>query len=179
MKSTTVVAVAIAFAGAMSACSTTSNTATAPAGDGMKAAAASPKQADSSKASGSAQSTMQSSALNGAALSMERSVYFEFDDSTISQNYVALIEKHGKYLMAAPSVKVKIEGNADERGSAEYNLALGQKRAEATMKALRLWGVRPSQMEATSWGEERPRDKGHEETAYSQNRRADIVYAAP
>jgi peptidoglycan-associated lipoprotein len=92
---------------------------------------------------------------------------------------VALIEKHGKYLVALPTLKVRIEGNADERGSAEYNLALGQKRAEATMKALRLWGVRPSQMEATSWGEERPRAKGDEETAFAQNRRADIVYAAP
>lgn len=176
MKRFTTVA-AVALASLLGACSTTSNTAATPAADASKPGATASQQAGTSTANGAARSNMGSSPIAG--LPKDRSVYFAFDDSTISQEYVALIEKHGKYLMATPSLKVKIEGNADERGSAEYNLALGQKRAEATMKALRLWGVRPAQMEATSWGEGHPRTKGDDETAYSQNRRADIVYATP
>jgi peptidoglycan-associated lipoprotein len=71
---------------------------------------------------------------------------------------------------------VRVEGNTDERGSAEYNLALGQRRAQAVVSALKVYGVRDTQMEAISWGEEKPRAEGHDEAAWSQNRRADVVY---
>ncbi|MFZ2650447.1 MAG: OmpA family protein, partial [Burkholderiaceae bacterium] len=83
---------------------------------------------------------------------------------------------HGKYLGSKPQLAIRIEGNADERGSAEYNLALGQRRAEAVLHALKLFGVRDSQMEAVSWGEERPKLISHDESAWAQNRRADLAY---
>ncbi len=111
-----------------------------------------------------------------SAISKERSVYFDFDDFSIKPAYTALIERHGKYLAGNARLAVKVEGNADERGSAEYNLALGQKRAEAVVKALKIYGVKDGQMEAVSWGEERPLASGHDEAAWAQNRRADIVY---
>jgi peptidoglycan-associated lipoprotein len=144
--------------------------------------AANPRPSDAT--SGKSPTTMRASALPAhldpnSPLTKGRSVYFAFDEAILDQEDLGIIEKHGKYLAAMPSLKVKIEGNADERGSAEYNLALGQKRAEATMKALKLVGVRESQMEAISWGEEHPQDKGHDETAHSHNRRADIVYPKP
>ena len=79
-------------------------------------------------------------------------------------------------MQSKPTLTVKIEGNADERGSAEYNLALGQKRAEAVLKALKIYGVKDAQMEAISWGRERPKATGHDEAAWAQNRRVDLVY---
>ena len=108
----------------------------------------------------------------------DRSVYFDFDDFSIKNTYADLIERHGKYLASKPSLPIKIEGNSDERGGSEYNLALGQKRAEAVLKALKIYGVKDSQMEATSWGSERPKAAGHDETAWAQNRRVDLVYPA-
>ena len=109
-------------------------------------------------------------------ISTNHSVYFDYDDYTIKSEYSSLIETHGKYLASNPSLSIKIEGNADERGGAEYNLALGQKRAEVVRRALKLYGVSDSQMEAVSWGKEKPKAPGHDETAWAQNRRADLVY---
>ncbi len=109
-------------------------------------------------------------------LSTERSVYFDFDDSRIKQQYVPLIEMHAKYLSANPKVSIKVEGNTDERGSEEYNLALGQRRADAVVNALSTLGVAKSQMEAISWGKTKPKALGHDEAAWSQNRRVDLVY---
>lgn len=111
-------------------------------------------------------------------LSKERSVYFDFDEFTIKSQYEPVVSRHGSFLAQNPAVSVKIEGNADERGSAEYNLALGQKRAQAVLNALKLMGVKESQMEAVSWGEERPKATGSTEEAWAQNRRADIAYPA-
>jgi len=109
-------------------------------------------------------------------LSTGRSVYFDFDMALVKPEFSSLIERHGKYLTSNPKVSIKIEGNADERGSAEYNLALGQKRAEAVRQALRIYGVNAAQMEAVSWGSERPKAAGHDESAWAQNRRADLQY---
>ena len=109
-------------------------------------------------------------------VSTERSVFFDFDVFTIKSEYVKLVERHGNYLAAKPALSIKIEGNADERGSSEYNLALGQKRAQAVMQALMSYGVKASQMVAVSWGKERPKATGHDETAWAENRRADLVY---
>ncbi len=111
-----------------------------------------------------------------SAISTNRSVYFGYDDYAIRSEYGPLIERHGKYLASNPSLSIKIEGNADERGGAEYNLALGQKRAEVVRRALKLYGVNESQMEAISWGKEKPTAPGHGEAAWAQNRRADLVY---
>lgn len=109
-------------------------------------------------------------------ISTQRSVYFDFDDFSVKNEYQGLIERQGKYLTSMPKLAIKIEGNADERGGAEYNLALGQKRAEAVRKALEIYGVKGSQLEAVSWGSERPKAQGHDETAWAQNRRADLSY---
>lgn len=111
-------------------------------------------------------------------ISMARSLYFDFDAALLKPEFTTLIERHGKYLVANPSLPIKIEGNTDERGSAEYNLALGQKRAEAVRRALEVYGVKPSQITVTSWGREKPRATGHDEAAWAQNRRADLQYPA-
>ncbi len=109
-------------------------------------------------------------------IARERSVYFDFDASTLKSDYAGLVERQGRYLASTPQLAVRVEGNADERGSAEYNLALGQRRAESVAQALRLYGVKDSQINVISWGEEKPRATGEDESALSQNRRADIVY---
>jgi len=109
-------------------------------------------------------------------LATGRSVYFDFDDAKLKSEFSPLIERHGRYLVANPKLNIRVEGNADERGSAEYNLALGQKRAEAVRKALSLIGVPEARVEAISWGKERPRAAGHDESAWGQNRRADLQY---
>lgn len=111
-----------------------------------------------------------------SALSKNRSVYFDFDDFSIKPEYNSLVEMNGKFLAGHPNVSIKVEGNADERGSAEYNLALGQKRADSVGKALKLLGVQSNQIETISFGKEKPIDKGHDEAAWAKNRRADIVY---
>jgi peptidoglycan-associated lipoprotein len=111
-----------------------------------------------------------------SAISTTRSVYFDFDNYSIKPEFSALVEQHGKYLASQPALAIKIEGNADERGSAEYNLALGQKRAQAVLKALKIYGAKDSQMEAVSWGKEKPKAAGHDESAWAQNRRADLQY---
>jgi peptidoglycan-associated lipoprotein len=109
-------------------------------------------------------------------ISTQRSVYFDYDNFSVKPDYDAMLQRHAQYLGKNTQLAVKIEGNADERGSAEYNLALGQKRAEAVVKALKTYGVRDGQMEAISWGKEHPQALGHDENAWAQNRRADIIY---
>jgi len=109
-------------------------------------------------------------------LSRERSVYFDFDKALVKPEAAALIELHGKFLASHPTVSVKVEGNTDEQGGSEYNLALGQKRADAVVNALKLFGVKNSQLEAVSFGKEKPRALGHDEAARAQNRRADLDY---
>ena len=114
--------------------------------------------------------------LGPSSISTERSVYFDYDDYSVNGRYIDIVERHGSYLRSQAPLAIRIEGHADERGSAEYNLSLGQKRAEAVLRALKIAGARESQMEAVSYGEERPRASGHAETAWSENRRADIAY---
>lgn len=106
----------------------------------------------------------------------KRSVFFDYDQYMIKDEFKSLIEAHGKLLAKNPKVKMLIQGNADERGSREYNLALGQKRAEAVRKALLLQGGTEAQIEAVSLGEEKPRCKDAAESCWSQNRRSDMLY---
>ena len=108
----------------------------------------------------------------------ERSVYFDLDSYEIKEQYRGLVEAHAAFLRKNPGRKVVVEGNTDERGSREYNLSLGQKRAEAVKKMLQLLGVPESQLEAVSFGEEKPKAPGHDEAAYAQNRRSDLSYRA-
>ena len=111
-----------------------------------------------------------------SAISTDRSVYFDFDNYSVKPEYMRTLDKHGKYLAGTPGLAIKIEGHTDERGGSEYNLALGQKRAESVLRALKIYGVKDSQMEAISWGKTRPRATGHDEASLAENRRADLVY---
>ena len=106
----------------------------------------------------------------------KNSVYFDYDQHDIKADYKAVIEDNAKYLRENPSLKVRVEGNADERGSREYNVALGQKRAEVVTKALTLLGVPANRIEAVSYGEEKPRRTGHDEGSWAENRRGDVVF---
>jgi peptidoglycan-associated lipoprotein len=118
----------------------------------------------------------QPASAAGVAMPSGRSVYYDFDKSDLRTDSRALIEANARYLREHPSTKVRIEGNADERGSAEYNLALGQRRAENVEKTLKLLGVQDSRMEAISYGKEKPRKTGRDEASWAENRRSDLVY---
>jgi len=111
---------------------------------------------------------------NGAL--SKRSIYFDFDSYTIKSDYQPLLEAHARYLRSHPDRHVLIQGNTDERGTSEYNLALGQRRSEAVLRDLETLGVPDSQLEAVSFGKEKPVALEHDEAAWAQNRRADLVY---
>ncbi len=106
----------------------------------------------------------------------KRSIYFDFDRFDIKTEYKDLVSAHAKFISEHKAAKVLIQGNTDERGSREYNLALGQKRADAVKKGLALLGAKEEQLEAVSLGEEKPKNEGHDEAAWAENRRGDILY---
>ena len=109
-------------------------------------------------------------------LARDRSVYFEFDSYTVPEQYRRVVEMHASWLGTHTDHNVRIEGNADARGGSEYNLALGQRRSDAVARMMMLLGVNAAQIEAISFGKERPRALGHTEADYAENRRADVVY---
>ncbi|MBI4808441.1 MAG: peptidoglycan-associated lipoprotein Pal [Nitrosomonadales bacterium] len=109
------------------------------------------------------------------AMPTEGSVHFPFDVDAVQAEDRAIVQAHGKYLSENRGSKVRLEGNADERGSSEYNLALGQRRANNVKKLLVLSGARESQVTTVSYGEEKPRATGHDEASWAQNRRVDFV----
>jgi peptidoglycan-associated lipoprotein len=106
----------------------------------------------------------------------KRSVYFDYDSNVVKDEFRNLIQAHTKYLIDNKNARVRLEGNTDERGSREYNLALGQRRADAVKKIMVVLGVPEARLETISFGEEKPKAPGHDESAWSQNRRTDIVY---
>jgi peptidoglycan-associated lipoprotein len=106
----------------------------------------------------------------------KRSVYFDYDQNIVKEEFRPLVTAHGKYLSQNRSAHVTVQGNTDERGSREYNLALGQRRADAVKQMMTLSGAQGTQIETVSFGEEKPRAQGNDERAYAENRRADIVY---
>lgn len=106
----------------------------------------------------------------------KRSIFFDYDSFVVKDEYRPVLEAHAGFLLSKRDAKVIIQGNTDDRGSREYNLALGQQRAEAVRKAFAVLGVSETQLEAVSFGEEKPRTEGSTEQAYADNRRADIVY---
>lgn len=107
----------------------------------------------------------------------KRSVYFDYDSYVIRDEFKQLVEAHAAFLAKHPAYKMLIQGNADERGSREYNLALGQKRADALKRALSIMGGHEEQLEAVSLGKEKPRNAGHDESAWAENRRDDMLYS--
>ena len=112
----------------------------------------------------------------GSALS-KRSVFYELDKSDIKDEYRPILQAHGKYLAERRGTKMLVQGNCDERGSREYNIALGQRRAEGVKRMLLLMGASESQVESVSLGEEKPRCNEHSEGCWSQNRRSDMLYS--
>ncbi len=116
------------------------------------------------------------SMVDGASLA-KRSVYFDFDSNAVKDEYRTLVTAHTRNMTDKRDLRMRIEGNCDERGSREYNLALGQRRAESVKKLITVLGVSDGRIETTSYGEEKPVAAGHDEAAWSQNRRADIKYA--
>jgi peptidoglycan-associated lipoprotein len=112
-----------------------------------------------------------------AALLAKTTIYFDFDSSEIKPEYAPIVAAHGKRLAADRSLKVRLEGNTDERGSAEYNVALGERRAQSVKRALLLQGATEGQLTTVSYGEERPVAEGHDEAAWAQNRRVEIAYS--
>jgi peptidoglycan-associated lipoprotein len=114
-----------------------------------------------------------------AGLLATRIVYFDFDSAVIQGAGVDVVAAHAKYLAANPQARVRLEGNTDERGSREYNIGLGDRRAQSVRRAFLLQGVTEGQLTAVSYGEERPADPGHDEAAWAKNRRVEIVYLTP
>jgi peptidoglycan-associated lipoprotein len=117
--------------------------------------------------------TAQQQAL--AALEARNTVYFAFDSSEIQSEYLPVVAAHAAYLAKYPAAHIRLEGHTDERGSREYNIGLGERRAQTVRKALMLQGVADSQITTVSYGEERPAVEGHDEAAYAQNRRVVMV----
>jgi peptidoglycan-associated lipoprotein len=149
----------------------------------LKDAATEVKPLDGSQA-GAAGATSAEAEQAAIALSLKdpnsplskRIILFDFDSSAIRDEYRSLLEAHAEFLKSNPASKVILQGHADERGSREYNLALGQRRSESVYKAMSLLGVPEPQMEAVSMGEEKPIAEGHDEEAWQQNRRTEILY---
>lgn len=142
----------------------TASAAPGNAGAGAASSSVAPVQIDSTNAAGAGPA-------NTAKI-----VYFDFDSYVVKPEFQSVIEAHARYLSANKTRKVAIEGSTDERGGREYNLALGQKRSEAVRRALALLGVADSQVEAVSFGEEKPAAPGHDEASWAMNRRAEFNY---
>ncbi len=139
---------------------------------GTTAGAAGQGGADSNSAGGSVVKPGPNATGNLA----QRSVYFDYDSFSVKEEYKPVVQAHAKFLVENPTSRAYLQGHTDERGSREYNLALGQKRADAVRRIMSVLGVKDNQIESVSYGEEKPKNSGHDETAYAQNRRADIVY---
>ena len=171
---------ALAIAAGLSGCATTaedpqSTSATSPSSSSSSSPSSTGTAARSGVGPGTAVPPTRSGSSGSLSPDLKRSVYFEFDKYDVKPEYRALVEANARWLKSNPKARLVIEGNADEQGSREYNLALGQKRAESVSKMMTLMGVRSEQVEAISYGEERPRSEGHDEKAWSQNRRSDFA----
>ena len=171
--------IAAAIVAALSGCSTQPS---APVDDQSAAAAAAAKSgattggATTPGVSGAATGTGANPLKDPNNILSRRSVYFEFDSFVVDDKYKALIEAHSRYLTGNKTARVTLQGNTDERGSREYNIALGQKRAEAVKRVMVLMGAQDVVIETISYGKEKPRREGHDEASWAENRRVDIVY---
>jgi len=145
------------------------------AGTGAESEGANAANAAAAGAAGSQDET----AGPQAGLLATRIVYFDFDSAVIAGQGIDVVAAHAKYLAANPQARVRLEGNTDERGSREYNIGLGDRRAQSVRRALLLQGVSEGQITTVSYGEERPADPGHDEAAWAKNRRVEIVYLTP
>jgi peptidoglycan-associated lipoprotein len=161
----------LAILALVAGCSSTKLDDSAAAGAGAGGAGA------GGAASGVAPVSVDPNAQTAAGpVGVARIVYFDYDSYTIKPEFQSLIDGHARFLKANTQRRISIEGHTDERGGREYNLALGQKRSEAVRRALTLLGVSDSQIEAVSFGKEKPASQGSGEDVWAQNRRAEIVY---
>lgn len=193
MRSSKFFAVLLASLIALSACSSVQLDKKAPIDDRTGSSASSASSNDSAKTGSANDASADSRAgdknaqinqngqnadpLNDATgMLAKRSVYFDFDSYVVKDEFKPVIEAHSQYLIKNADRKVVIQGNTDERGGSEYNLALGQKRAEAVRLLLNRLGVPDAQIEAVSFGKEKPKATGSNEAAWAENRRADIAY---
>jgi len=127
--------------------------------------------------SGSAAGTTGNPLRDPRNILYRRSVFFDYDSYAVKDEYKPLIEAHAKYLQSNRSARMTIQGNTDERGSREYNIALGQRRADTVKRMMLLLGATESQIDTVSFGKEKPKNPGHDEGAWAENRRDDVVYA--
>jgi peptidoglycan-associated lipoprotein len=168
-------AVALAGSFLLVACSSTP-IAEAPVGSAGTAAA--PNTSATAPAQSSVSSVTAGTPAPGSVgpETAARILYFDYDSSEIRPEFQPVIDAHARWLAARQDRRMMIAGHTDERGGREYNLALGQQRAEAVRRAMQLLGVRGTQIETVSFGEEKPATSGQEETAWSRNRRAELTY---
>jgi peptidoglycan-associated lipoprotein len=171
------------LAAALVGCSSTPTT-EAPVEDrgaagaaGAGAAGAQTGGAQGAGVSGSATAGARNPLRDPGSILSKRSIYFDFDSFVVKDEYRPLVEAHARYLQQNRNARMTIQGNTDERGSREYNIALGQKRADAVKRMMLLLGATDQQIETVSYGEERPKNAGHDESAWAENRRDDIVYS--
>jgi peptidoglycan-associated lipoprotein len=176
MKLTHVLAVAVLSLG-LAACSKPTRpdqTTAAPAESG---AATSGLGGEAAAGAGSSSTALTPQQQALAAIQQKNVIYFEFDSAEIRQEYVAVVAAHAQYLVKYPTASVRLEGHTDERGSREYNIGLGERRAQTVRRALLAQGVAESQITTVSYGEERPAVAGSDEAAFAQNRRVELVHA--
>src|SRR4029079_8510488 len=168
MKNVVLTTVLIASLGFMAACKTKPEPTPPPP----------PQQTSDTSGVGDAGATVDDTATGGPTgeLLSKRVVYFDFDRADIRADSQAVVSAHAAFLAKNPSQKVRLEGHADERGSREYNIGLGERRGQAVRRALLLQGVAEAQLATVSYGEERPAVAGSDEQAYALNRRVEIVY---
>ena len=172
----------VSFSAALAACSAAPTSEQSPAGveDRPPGAAGAQSQPvpdrQVSKVDLTGKSQAKSPLTDPGNILSRRSIFYEYDQFDIKDQYKDLIEAHAKYLRDNPRSKMLIQGNTDERGSREYNVGLGQRRSEGVKRMLMLLGAKEEQIESVSLGEEKPRAEGHDESAWSQNRRSDILY---
>ena len=146
-------------------------------GDGADGIRGTTAGADGSSANGAAGAGGAATpGANASGNLAQRSIYFDYDSFSVKDEYKPVLQAHAKFLVENPTAKIYLQGHTDERGSREYNLALGQKRADAVRRVMTVLGVKDSQVEGVSYGEEKPKNGGHDDSAYAQNRRADIIY---
>lgn len=173
--------IALMAAATLAGCSTTPDDSTTAA-DTSSADQAATDTSDATYGAGDDSVTSVSSAVDDAQDSLKAAamqattVYFDFDKSNIRPDAYEILKAHAAYLSANPAVKVRLEGHADERGTREYNLALGERRGKAVANYLSANGASSSQLEVVSYGEERPIAEGHNEAAWAKNRRVEIKY---
>ena len=162
----------------LAACSSTAvkDKPAAPVEDSSKSAATSSAADGASTAAASQDSVGVNPLKDPNNILSKRSIYFDFDKDEVKAEYRPLVDAHAKYLQANPNAKVMIQGNADSRGSREYNLALGQRRSVAVKKAMNVVGAQDKQIETVSYGEEKATQTCKDDGCWSKDRRADIVY---